>query len=117
MKIKDQMGIKGRNVGQNLEGSGSKLEALDFDAINNPDLVPPLEFLGCFAKGTSEIRGVKRLCYKETNRLQTIAAEFVKMCVKITVTDDSVKVRGGGLIGRELYTRNDARLSMSCATQ
>jgi 3-phosphoshikimate 1-carboxyvinyltransferase len=115
LKVIDRMGLEFRNVGQTLEVRGSKLEAFDFDAVNNPDLVPPLEVLGCFAKGTSEIRGVKRLRYKETNRLQTIPAELVKMGAKITVNDDVVKVRGGGLVGCELDSKHDHRVAMSCA--
>jgi 3-phosphoshikimate 1-carboxyvinyltransferase len=115
LKVIDRMGLRFRNVGQTLEVRGSKLEAFDFDAVNNPDLVPPLEVLGCFAKGTSEIRGVKRLRYKETNRLQTIPAELEKMGAKITVNDDVVKVRGGGLVGCELDSKHDHRVAMSCA--
>jgi len=115
LKVIDQMGLKVRNVGQTLEVSGSKLEPFDFDAINNPDLVPPLEVLGCFAKGTSEIRGVKRLRYKETNRLQTIPAELGKMGAKISVNDDVVRIKGGGLAGGELDSKHDHRVAMSCA--
>jgi len=86
-----------------------------FDAVNNPDLVPPLEVLGCFAKGTSEIRGVKRLRYKETNRLQTIPAELGKMGAKVSLSDDVVKITGGGLVGCELDSKHDHRVAMSCA--
>jgi 3-phosphoshikimate 1-carboxyvinyltransferase len=115
LKVIDRMGLEVRNVGRTLKVKGSKLEPFDFDAFNNPDLVPPLEVLGCFAKGTSEIRGVKRLRYKETNRLQTIPAELEKMGAKISVNDDVVKIRGGGLVGCELDSNHDHRVAMSCA--
>ncbi len=115
LKVIDRMGLEVRNVGRTLKVKGSKLEPFDFDAFNNPDLVPPLEVLGCFAKGTSEIRGVKRLRYKETNRLQTIPAELEKMGAKISVDDDVVKIRGRGLVGCELDSNHDHRVAMSCA--
>ncbi len=115
LKVVDQMGLDVRNVGQTLEVRGSKLEPFEFDAMNNPDLVPPLEVLGCFAKGISEIRGVRRLRYKETNRLQTIPAELGKMGAKIRVNGDIVKIRGGGLVGCELDSKRDHRVAMSCA--
>jgi 3-phosphoshikimate 1-carboxyvinyltransferase len=115
LKVVDQMGLDVRNVGQTLEVRGSKLEPFEFDAVDNPDLVPPLEVLGCFAKGTSEIRGVERLRYKESNRLQTIPAELVKMGAKVRVNDGAVKIDGGGLVGCELDSRHDHRVAMSCA--
>lgn len=115
LKVIDQMGLAVRKAGQTLEVRGSKLEPFEFDAMNNPDLVPPLEVLGCFAKGISEIRGVKRLRYKETNRLQTVPAELGKMGAKISVNDDIVRIRGGELVGCELDSKHDHRVAMSCA--
>jgi 3-phosphoshikimate 1-carboxyvinyltransferase len=115
LKVIDRMGLEVRNAGQTLRVRGSKLEPFEFDAINNPDLVPPLEVLGCFAKGISEIRGVKRLRYKETNRLQTVPAELGKMGANISVNDDIVKIRGGELFGCELDSKHDHRVAMACA--
>ena len=115
LKVIDRMGLEVRNVGQTLNVKGSKLAPFDFDAIDNPDLVPPLEVLGCFAGGTSEIRGVKRLRYKEINRLQTIPAELRKKGARISFSDGVVKIRGGGLVACELDSKHDHRVAMSCA--
>ena len=115
LKVIDQVGLDVRNSGESLEVEEGKLEPFQFDATDNPDLVPPLEVLGCFTKGTSEIRGVKRLRYKETNRLETIPAELGKMGAKITIEGDVVKIRGGALFGRKLDSKHDHRLAMSCA--
>jgi len=115
LKVIDRVGLKVRNTEQTLEVRRSKLEPFEFDATNNPDLVPPLEVLGCFAKGISEIRGVRRLRYKETDRLQTVPAELKKMGAKIRVDGDVVKVQGGGLVGCKLDSKHDHRVAMSCA--
>lgn len=115
LKVIDQMSLDVKTAGQYLEVRGSKLEPFNFDATDNPDLVPPLEVLGCFAKGTSEIRGVKRLRYKETNRLQTIPDELQKMGASISVTDNAVKITGEGLVGGELDSKSDHRVAMACA--
>lgn len=115
LKVIDQIGIKVRNEEQTLEVRGSVLEPFKFDATDNPDLVPPLEVLGCFAKRISEIRGVNRLRYKETNRLRTIPAELRKMGAKIKINGDVVKIQGGGLVGCELNSKHDHRVAMSCA--
>ena len=115
LKVIDQMGLDVRSVNQTIKVSGRKLEPFEFDATNNPDLVPPLEVLGCFANGTSEIRGVERLRYKETNRLQTIPDELQKMGARISLDDDVVKIKGDGLVGCELDSKSDHRVAMSCA--
>lgn len=115
LKVIDQVGLDVRNTGESLEVREGKLESFQFDATNNPDLVPPLEVLGCFTKGTSEIRGVRRLRHKETNRLETVPAELGKMGAKITVEGDVVKIRGEALVGRKLDSKHDHRVAMSCA--
>src|SRR5207245_4764274 len=61
LKVIDQMCLDVRNVGQTLEGKGSDLEPFVFDAVNNPDLVPPLDVLTCLADGTSQIRCLEML--------------------------------------------------------
>jgi 3-phosphoshikimate 1-carboxyvinyltransferase len=115
LKVIDRIGLNFRSIGETLEVRGSELEPFEFDASNNPDLVPPLEVLGCFTNGTSEIRGVRRLRYKETNRLQTVPAELGKMGARIRVYRDVVSIRGGGLVGCELDSKDDHRVAMSCA--
>ena len=115
LKVIDQVGLNVRNNGESLEVRRGKLEPFQFDAMNNPDLVLPLEVLGCFTKGTSEIRGVNRLRYKETNRLETVPAELGKMGAKITVKGDIVRIQGGALVGRKLDSNHDHRVAMSCA--
>lgn len=115
LKVIDQVGLSVRNFGESLEVGEGKLEPFQFDATNNPDLVPPLEVLGCFTNGTSEIRGVKRLRYKETNRLETVPTELEKMGARIRVEGDIVKIRGGALVGRNLDSKHDHRVAMSCA--
>ncbi|MEG2003645.1 MAG: hypothetical protein RR057_03505, partial [Clostridia bacterium] len=47
----------------------SIIKSFEFSAKNAPDLVMPLAFLACFCKGTSIISDIKRLKYKETNRI------------------------------------------------
>src|SRR5439155_21968250 len=57
----------------------------------------------------------ERLRYKETNRLQTIPAELGKMGAKVSVSDDVVKISGGGMVGCALDSKHDHRVAMSCA--
>jgi 3-phosphoshikimate 1-carboxyvinyltransferase len=117
LRIAPEIGLEVQQNGKSLTIGRSELDGFDFDASNNPDLVPPLVTLGCFAHGSSEIRGVKRLVYKESNRLQTLPAELAKMGANIHVQDDLIKIHGNKeLVGSRLDSHNDHRVAMGCAT-
>src|SRR2546428_11565570 len=97
--------------------SRGELEGSEFAASDTPDPAPPLEAIGCFADGTSEIRGVRRLVYKESNRLQTLPMELAKMGAKINVEDDMIRIEGcRELIGSALDSHSDHRVAMESAT-
>src|SRR5712692_396171 len=116
LKIAREIGLELQQSGNTLTIEKRELDGFEFDASDNPDLVPPLETLGCFADGSSEIRGVKRLVYKESNRLQTLPTELVKMGAKIQVEDDMIKIEGTReLIGSAFDSHSDHRVAMACA--
>ena len=116
MKLAPEIGLEVQQNGNSLTIAKRELDGFQFDASNNPDLVPPLETIGCFADGSSEIRGVKRLVYKESNRLQTLPTELAKMGAKIHAEDDMIKIEGSReLVGRALDSHDDHRVAMACA--
>jgi 3-phosphoshikimate 1-carboxyvinyltransferase len=116
LKIAPEVGLEIEQNGDSLTIEKGELEGFEFDASDNPDLVPPLEALGCFADGPSEIRGVRRLVYKESNRLQSLPAELVKMGAKIHVEDDMIRIEGSReLNGSTLDSHSDHRVAMACA--
>ncbi|TMI15665.1 3-phosphoshikimate 1-carboxyvinyltransferase [Candidatus Bathyarchaeota archaeon] len=116
LKIAPEIGFEAQQNGDSLTIGKRELHGFDFDASNNPDLVPALEILGCFADGATKIRGVKRLVYKESNRLQTLPTELVKMGAKIHVEDDVIKIEGNReLVGSAFDSHSDHRVAMACA--
>ena len=116
MKVAPEIGLEVQQDGDSLTIGNGELNGFDFDASNNPDLVPPLEILGCFADGSTEIRGVKRLVYKESNRLQTLPTELEKMGAKIHVGNDMIKIEGNReLVGSTFDSHGDHRVAMACA--
>ncbi len=110
------------NIGARVEKNGHRvqvekvaIESFEFDASDNPDLVPVLEILACNARGTSVIRGVERLRYKESNRLETIPEELRKMGANISFEEDRVVVEGRHkLVGQKLFSHGDHRVAMAC---
>ncbi len=117
LELFPQIGIDVKEIGGDLLVTKGQLEHFAFDASDNPDLVPVLEVLAAQAKGRSEIRGVRRLRYKESNRLETVPEELTKMGAKVFVKEDKVVIDGSEkLVGERLSSHHDHRVAMACAT-
>jgi 3-phosphoshikimate 1-carboxyvinyltransferase len=94
----------------------ASLKAFHFDAVDCPDLFPPLVALAAFCEGTSVIKGVHRLAHKESDRARALQEEFAKMGVLIKIEDDQMLIFGGhGVIGAVVHSRHDHRIAMACA--
>lgn len=96
--------------------NASRLKAFEFDATDCPDLFPPLVALAAYSNGTTAIKGVSRLAYKESNRALTLKEEFAKMNVDILLQDDLMIIKGARAIkGAMVHSRHDHRIAMACA--
>lgn len=92
------------------------LTAFNFDATDSPDLFPPLVALAAYCKGTTTIKGVNRLLFKESNRAKTLQSEFEKMKVGITINGDLMLIKGSKDVkGAKVSSHNDHRIAMACA--
>jgi len=92
-----------------------QLKSFDFDATESPDLFPPLVALASYCKGTSKIKGVSRLVYKESNRAVALKEEFSKMNIKVDISDDFMTITGGQIQGATIDSHNDHRIAMAAA--
>lgn len=91
-------------------------KAFDVNASQIPDLVPVLTVLGCFAEGTSYIRGCERLKIKECDRLAVTSEELNKLGGKVRVEGDTLVIEGvKELSGGECDCHTDHRIPMSLA--
>jgi len=95
--------------------SKGELNAFDFDATDCPDLFPPLVALAAYCKGTSHIKGVSRLWFKESNRALVLQKEFGKLGIEITYDDIQMDIVGGTVKGGEIDSANDHRIAMAGA--
>ena len=94
----------------------SRLKPFHFNAVDCPDLFPPLVALAAYCEGTSVIEGVHRLTHKESNRALTLQEEFGKMGVEINFQDDLMLIKGGeGVKRAAVHSRHDHRIAMACA--
>jgi len=112
-----RIGVKIR-VEKNLvevEGSKTHLQPFNVELRDNPDLVPICVALACFVDDRSVIRGVKRLRFKESDRVAALLGEFTKMGVKVRVVKDAIEVESDGKPhGAELSSHDDHRIAMAC---
>jgi 3-phosphoshikimate 1-carboxyvinyltransferase len=98
-----------------VKGSDDYLKTLDVDLRDNPDLVPVCVVFASAASGKSTIRGIRRLRFKESNRIEALFSELSKMGVKMNITGDSIEIYGGGkLRGAEIDPHGDHRIAMAC---
>jgi 3-phosphoshikimate 1-carboxyvinyltransferase len=94
------------------------LEPFIFDATDCPDLFPPLVALAANCKGTTTIKGLRRLKHKESDRGATLQEEFAKLGVAIDLNDDVMLVHSDGVIRVNNFTLNshhDHRIAMAAA--
>jgi 3-phosphoshikimate 1-carboxyvinyltransferase len=111
----DKAGAKIKRDGNEISISKSILKAFDFDATESPDLFPPLVALASYCTGTSTIKGVSRLIYKESNRATALQTEFRKLGLKVEIKDDVMSVTGGRPKGAHVESHEDHRIAMAVA--
>ena len=105
------------NISENrIEIEKAVLNAFHFDAMDCPDLFPPLVALAAYCGGVSIINGVSRLANKESDRAKTLLEVFGKMGVKIIIENDEMSVYGGELVhGAIISSHHDHRIAMAAA--
>ena len=92
----------------------SRLNGLDIDILNIPDLAPIIVALACAAKGTTKLYNAKRLRYKESDRINDLKDSFNKIGAKITSTEDEIFIEGvEKLHGGKTSSNNDHRIAMA----
>lgn len=107
------------NVGENfveVKGTDERLKPLNVDMRDNPDLVPVCAVLACMADGKSVIRGIRRLRFKESDRIKSLCSELSKMGADIKSSGAQLIIYGGkDLHGAEINPHGDHRIAMACA--
>ena len=100
---------------EGVKSEKSDLHAFNFDATDSPDLFPPLAALASRCRGTSRIRGVSRLQYKESDRAGAIADVLGMTGIKVNFEGDEMLIKGGDIHGAVVSSHNDHRIAMMAA--
>jgi len=119
IKIKNKKIICGEVVG-NIEAKSSNLKAAIVPEKMAPRLIdeyPILFIAACFAKGTSQFKGIEELRVKESDRIQSIELGLKPLGVKISSTKNSVKITGTNSFKLnkkiKIDAKGDHRIAMS----
>ncbi len=98
-----------------VSASRRPLSAFDFDAVDAPDLIPPLAVLACYCRGTSRIGGAGRLRHKESDRAQALVDTLGRMGGRVRIEGDHLLVTGTDLRGGRVGSHRDHRIAMAAA--
>lgn len=92
----------------------NKLNAMEIDARQIPDLVPILAVVAAFAQGTTKIINAERLRIKESDRLNAISNALNTLGAKVKEKPDGLEITGvKALTGGTVDGCNDHRIVMA----
>lgn len=116
LDILAQMGAEISILGDEVTVKGGKLRGIKINGDGIPDIVPLIALLGCSACGITEIYGVERLAYKESDRIKGTERMIADLGGKVFCEKDIITVYGNGFLkGGKVYCNKDHRLIMAAA--
>jgi 3-phosphoshikimate 1-carboxyvinyltransferase len=115
-----RMGCQIDRTGAGITVTGcDRLEGIEVDMGNMPDVVPTLAVVAAFAEGTTVISNIEHLRIKECDRLSAVVTELRKMGAEVEEEQARMIIHGqkggGNLHGATIATYNDHRMAMSFA--
>ena len=113
--ILETMGADLRWSGGGLTVKSSRLNPIEWDLSNSPDLFPVVACLCATVDGTSVLKGLGRLRFKESDRIASVTGNLARMGVKFNVEDDKVKIVGGVRRGAVVTPLKDNRMAIAMA--
>ncbi|WP_457573165.1 3-phosphoshikimate 1-carboxyvinyltransferase [Desulfolithobacter sp.] len=114
-----RMGCEVTRTGDGITVEGpDRLEGIEVDMGNMPDVAPTLAVVAAFAEGTTVINNVGHLRIKECDRLSAMVTELRKMGADMEEEPERMIIHGHGgrdLHGTEIETYHDHRIAMCFA--
>jgi 3-phosphoshikimate 1-carboxyvinyltransferase len=119
IKIKNKKTVCGEIIGD-IEAKSSNLKATTVPEKMAPRLIdeyPILFIAACFAKGTSNFKGIEELRVKESDRIKSMEDGLKPLGVKVSSTKSSVKITGTNSFKLnkkiKIDAKGDHRIAMS----
>lgn len=84
------------------------------DVSDTPDLLPILSIVAASKKGAT-FTGIRRLQYKESDRIISVSSMLQNYGIDLTVTDNSLTIKPGRFLSCTIDSFNDHRIAMASA--
>ncbi|MCE7736511.1 MAG: 3-phosphoshikimate 1-carboxyvinyltransferase [Candidatus Heimdallarchaeota archaeon] len=94
---------------------GNKLQGIEINLQEAPDLFPIVSVLGLSASGQTTITGAHHLAFKETNRIESMITVIKELGGEIEPLEDGAIVRKSELKGGTVNSFDDHRIAMATA--
>jgi 3-phosphoshikimate 1-carboxyvinyltransferase len=95
--------------------SKEELQGVELDLSDSPDLFPIVSALSAVAKGSCVLRGLGRLRFKESDRLEAMVEGLARAGISVARDVDSLSIEGGKPRGCVIDPRKDHRIAMAFA--
>ncbi len=112
-KILGEMGAELQFHEHEITIKCAELKGIDWDLTDSPDLFPIVAVLCSVARGKSKLEGLRRLRFKESDRITSMMEGLNRMGVKTETSDEAVTINGGSPQGAAINPYNDHRIAMS----
>jgi len=93
--------------------SDGRLQGVQVNLSDTPDLLPTVAVLGAIAEGVTVIEGVEHARFKETDRIKTCTMELSRLGIPVKEKKDGMIIKGGEIKGDTIYSHGDHRLVMA----
>jgi 3-phosphoshikimate 1-carboxyvinyltransferase len=114
--VLEKMGCKINRDENNIKIRGiENLKAIEVDMSMMPDSVQTLAAVAVFAEGTTKIKNIANLKYKESDRINDTVKELKKLGINATAKDDELVIEGGNPKLSVIDPHGDHRMAMSFA--
>lgn len=98
-----------------IEVRGNTLQGVDVDMGDMPDVVQTLAAVAVFARGKTQVRNVKNMRIKETDRIAAVVHELRRMGIAVVEYEDGFEIDPSPPRPAEIETYDDHRMAMSFA--
>lgn len=119
-KIYEKLGVQTEYSGDRIslrKVGVKKPKSLNLNLADSPDIAQTI-VVTCFGLGIAcELKGLHTLKIKETDRLEALKAELIKLGAEVEITPDSIRLKASGKIREDISiaTYNDHRMAMAFA--
>lgn len=107
------LGARMQKTGRRIIVEKSDLRAIEVDLSDSPDIFPVTASLCATASGVSFLRGLRRLRFKESDRVAVMMEGLQKMGVGLRLEEDVLMIEGGRPEGGTIDSHNDHRIAMA----